>query len=75
MKPTELLAKAITLMSNPGETVLDVFGGSGSTLIACEQIGRKCLMLEIDPGYVDVIIERWEKFTEKKAVLLEQVVN
>ena len=50
--------------------VLDPFGGSGSTLIACEQTGRKCCMMELDPHYVDVIIKRWENLTGKKAVLL-----
>lgn len=51
-------------------TVLDLFGGSGSTLIACEKTNRKCFMMELDPHYVDVIIARWEKFTSKKAELL-----
>lgn len=50
--------------------VVDLFGGSGSTLMACEQLNRKCYMMELDPKYVDVIIERWENFTGKKAVLL-----
>ena len=53
------------------ETVLDPFGGTGTTMIACEQLGRKCRMLEIDPHYCDVIIDRWESFTGKKAVLLD----
>lgn len=48
----------------------DVFGGSGSTLIACEQTNRNCFMMELDPRYVDVIIDRWEKHTGKKAVKL-----
>ena len=52
------------------ETVFDSFGGTGTTLIACEQLNRKCYMCELNPRYVDVIIERWEKFTGKKAVLL-----
>ena len=50
--------------------MLDVFGGSGSTMIACEQLGRKCLMMELDPNYCTVIIARWEKFTGQKAVKL-----
>ena len=54
-----------------GEVVLDLFGGSGSTLIACEQLNRKCYMCELDPHYCDVIIDRWEKFTGQKAILLE----
>lgn len=56
--------------SKQGELVLDLFGGSGSTLIACEQLNRKCHMMEFDPRYVDVIIERWEKLTNKKAIKL-----
>ena len=50
------------------QIVLDLFGGSGSTLIACEQLNRKCSMMEIDPKYCDVIIERWENITNKKAI-------
>lgn len=68
MKPIRLLAKLIRNSSDSGDVVLDLFGGSGSTLIACEQLNRKCYMCELDPKYVDVIIERWEKFTGKKAV-------
>lgn len=70
MKPVALVAKAVQNSSNKENAVLDLFGGSGSTLIACEQLGRKCYMCELDPKYVDVIIERWEKFTGEKAVLL-----
>lgn len=62
-KPIELCARAIKTSSRPGEMVLDLFGGSGSTLIACEQTGRTCYCMELDPRYVDVIIDRWEKFT------------
>jgi len=68
MKPIELCARAIQNSSKPGDIVLDLFGGSGSTLIACEQLGRKCFMMEIDPRYCDVIVQRWESFTNKKAV-------
>lgn len=68
MKPIKLLAKLIQNSSKPGDTVLDLFGGSGSTLIACEQTNRKCLMIEYDPKYVDVIINRWEQFTKQKVV-------
>lgn len=68
--PVELPARYIKMHSYPGNTVLDPFGGSGSTLIACEQLGRRCRMMEIDPHYCDVIIRRWETFTGKKAVLL-----
>lgn len=52
--------------------VVDLYGGSGSTLIACEQLNRKCYMMELDPHYVDVIIQRWENFTGEKAVLLNE---
>ena len=67
-KPIGLCAKFIKLYSR--EKVLDLFGGSGSTLIACEQTNRRCFMMELDPKYVDVIINRWEQFTGKKAVKL-----
>ena len=67
-KPLALCARAIKSSSRVGESVLDVFGGSGSTLIACEQLDRICYMLEIDPHYCDVIIARWEKYTGNKAV-------
>ena len=66
-KPLALCSRGIKSSSRDGEFVLDVFGGSGSTLIACEQLGRKCFMMELDPHYCDVIIARWEKFTGKKA--------
>ena len=52
--------------------MLDVFGGSGSTLIACEQLDRTCFMMELDEKYVDVIIDRWEQFTGEKAILLNR---
>jgi len=70
MKPIKMLAYLLENSTLPKAEVLDPFGGSGSTLIACEQLGRKCRMLEIDPRYCDVIIDRWESFTGKKAVLL-----
>jgi DNA modification methylase len=54
------------------KTILDVFGGSGSTLIACEKTNRKCFMMEIDPHYCDVIVARWEKYTGKKAELVTE---
>ena len=66
-KPIALCSRAIKSSSREGEIVLDVFGGSGSTLIACEQLNRKCYMCELDPHYCDVIIERWEAFTGRKA--------
>ena len=68
MKPIELVARALQNSSDVGDTVLDLFGGSGTTLMAAEQTGRKCRMMELDPKYVDVIIDRYEKFTGKKAV-------
>lgn len=68
MKPVKLLARLIRNSTRPGETVLDPFGGSGSTLIACEQLGRICYTMEFDPKYCDVIIDRWEKLTGQKAV-------
>ena len=67
-KPVELPTNAIARSSQRGFIVLDLFGGSGSTLIACEQLNRKCFMMEIDPIYCDVIIKRWETYTNKKAV-------
>jgi len=70
MKPVKLLARLIRNSSNVGDSVLDLFGGSGSTMMACEQIGRKCYMCEMDPHYCDVIIERWEQMTGKKATKL-----
>ena len=72
-KPIALCARAIKSSSREGETVLDLFGGSGSTLIACEQLNRSCCMIELDPRYVDVIIKRWETLTGKKAELIKGV--
>jgi len=66
-KPIDLIIALIKPQTNRGQSVLDVFGGSGSTLIACEKLNRKGYMMELDPKYVDVIIERWESFTGKKA--------
>src|SRR5688572_20674300 len=66
-KPVELAARAMNYSSRPGENVLDLFGGSGSTLIAAEQTGRKAFLMELDPPYCDVIVQRYEKFTGKKA--------
>lgn len=69
-KPIALCARAINSSCRINEAVLDLFGGSGSTLIACEQLDRKCYMMELDPHYCDVILQRWENLTGKKAVLL-----
>lgn len=70
MKPLELIGNELKISSNENSNVVDLFGGSGSTLIACEQLNRKCYMMELDPHYVDVIIQRWENFTGKKAIKL-----
>lgn len=67
-KPVKLSATAIENTTSKGNIILDVFGGSGSTLIACEQLGRRCFMMELDPKYCDVIIKRWENITGQKAV-------
>jgi DNA modification methylase len=66
-KPVELAARAMEYSSRPGENVLDLFGGSGSTLIAAEQTGRKSFLMELDPLYCDVIVQRYEQFSGKKA--------
>ncbi|MEZ6193730.1 MAG: site-specific DNA-methyltransferase, partial [Phycisphaerales bacterium] len=66
-KPVELAVRSIQYSSLPGQNVLDLFGGSGSTLIGCEQTGRRAFLMELDQAYCDVIVERWEKFTGRKA--------
>ena len=70
-KPVELIERAVLNSSNAGTIVFEPFGGSGSTLIACEKTGRKARLMELDPKYCDVIVKRWEDFTGKKAVLSE----
>lgn len=70
MKPIPLIARQIKNSSRTGENVLDLFGGSGSTLMACEQLGRRCFMMEYDPHYADVIIKRWEDYTGEQAELI-----
>ena len=70
IKPQQILQDKIRISSNENGYVLDLFGGSGSTLIACEQTNRKCLMMEYSPKYVDVTIQRWESFTGEKAIKL-----
>lgn len=67
MKPIKLCARGVLNSSKAGDIVLDTFGGSGSTLIACEQTQRKCYTMELDPKFADVIIQRWEEFTGLKA--------
>jgi DNA modification methylase len=76
-KPVELAMRAIQYSSRLGENVLEIFGGSGSTLIACEQTGRNCFAMELDELYCDVIVKRWEEFTGKKAkrICAESEVN
>ena len=68
--PVYLPTEVITRFTEENGTVLDCFGGTGTTMIACEQTKRQCFMMELEPIYVDVIIERWETFTGQKAVLL-----
>jgi len=69
-KPVQLIEKAIKNSSKSGDVIIDCFGGSGSTLIACEKTNRKCNMMELDPKYLDRIVKRWEDYTGKKAELL-----
>lgn len=68
-KPTLLIERALLNSSARGALVVDLFGGSGSTLIACEQQGRRCRLMELDPKYADVIVQRWQDFTGKQATL------
>jgi DNA modification methylase len=67
MKPVALLSQALNNSSKAGDAILDLFGGSGSTMIACEKTGRVCWMMEMDERYCDVIVRRWQEFTGKKA--------
>ena len=68
MKPVNLVGRLMRNSSKPGWNVLDLFGGSGSTLMAAEQIGRRAFLMELDEKFCDVIVHRWEEFTGKKAV-------
>ena len=70
-KPIRMLSEILKDFSKENEVIVDVFGGSGSTLIACEQLNRTCYMAELDPHYCDVILQRWENFTGRKAVLID----
>jgi DNA modification methylase len=70
-KPVGLVAGQIELSSDPGEIVVDWFAGSGTTIVAAEQTGRRCFAMEIEPRYVDVCVKRWEAFTGKKATRAE----
>jgi len=69
MKPVELIENQVRISSNSGSIVVDLFGGSGSTLIACDKTGRAARVVEFDPKYVDVIIKRWQEYTGKSAIL------
>lgn len=71
MKPVELVANCLNDATKAGDIALDVFGGSGTTMIACEQLGRRARLIELDPHYCDVIIARWEKFTGMTAEKIE----
>ena len=75
MKPIKLVGRLMANSSNQGEIVVDFFGGSGSTLIAAEQLKRKAYLMELDSRFVDVIIDRWQKMTGKKAKLLNEETN
>ncbi len=68
-RAVELAARAIEYSSRRGENVLDLFGGSGSTMMGCEHTGRKAFLMELDPAYCDVIVRRWEAKTKREAVL------
>ncbi len=70
MKPVALISNAINNSSKMGDLIIDFYGGSGSTLIACEKLKRKCFMMELDEHYCDVIKSRWEQYTGKEAILL-----
>ena len=67
MKPVKLMARLVKNSSLKDQIILDLFGGSGSTMIACEQLDRTCYMMELDPHYCDVIVDRWEKLTGETA--------
>lgn len=69
MKPVELIERALFNSSKRGDLVVDLFGGSGSTMIACEKTARAARLMELDPKYVDVAIQRWQEFTGKEATL------
>lgn len=72
MKPVKLFGRLIKNSTKPGQIVLDLFGGSGTTIIACQQLDRVCMMMECDPHYCDVIIDRWEQYTGDKAEKIKE---
>lgn len=74
-KPIALCSRAIVSSSQEGDIVVDFFGGSGSTMIAAEQLKRRAYLMELEPRFVDVIIDRWQKMTGKKAKLLNEETN
>lgn len=74
-KPLQVITPFMEKYSNENNVIVDIYGGSGSTLIACEQLNRNCYMMELDPHYIDVIISRWEQFTGKQAVLLSENIT
>jgi DNA modification methylase len=71
MKPVELIERALVNSSKSGDIVVDLFGGSGSTLIGCERTGRKSRLVEIDPKYAETIVRRWQEYTGHQAILDE----
>lgn len=73
MKPIPLIGTIMVNSSRSGNVVLDIFGGSGTTLMASEQLGRRCFMVEKEPKFVDVIIQRWEELTGKTAILVGNI--
>jgi DNA modification methylase len=73
MKPVELVERAIRNSSKTRDLVLDPFGGSGTTLMACEKSGRRARLMELDPKYVDVIVQRWQDWTGKEAIRADGV--
>ncbi len=75
MKPLKLIGRQVRNSARPGEIVLDMFGGSGSTMMAAEQLGRRCFMVEFDPKYVDVIVKRWEDMTGKRSEYLGNMLQ
>ncbi|MFN7332622.1 MAG: DNA-methyltransferase, partial [bacterium] len=74
MKPVALVERAIRNSSKPRDTVLDCFGGSGTTMIAAERTGRRAVLLEIDPAYCDVILQRWQEETGKRRCWMVRIV-
>lgn len=74
-KPVGLIGNILTDFTNENDNVMDLFGGSGSTLIACEQLNRSCFMMEYEPAYIDVIIDRWEQYTGETAKKINTITT